>query len=90
MIKVEKLGVILSPTDNTFENNGVLNPGIFQEENNVHIFYRAVEHGNFSTIGYAKSNGPIGLIDHLLLEILIMKNMGLKTHVLSKLILFII
>ena len=65
MIKVEKLGVILSPTDNTFENNGVLNPGIFQEENNVHIFYRAVEHGNFSTIGYAKSNGPIEVVERL-------------------------
>ncbi|MDG2431398.1 pesticidal protein Cry7Aa [Flavobacterium sp.] len=65
MIAVEKLGVILSPTDKPFEKNGVLNPGIFQEGEQVHIFYRAVEDGNFSTIGYAKSNGPSDIIERL-------------------------
>ena len=65
MVTVEKLGIILSPTNNTFENNGVLNPGIFQEGNNIHIFYRAVEHGNFSTIGYAKTNGPLEIVERL-------------------------
>jgi hypothetical protein len=30
MITVEK-GVILSPTNLDFENNGVINPGIYQE-----------------------------------------------------------
>ncbi len=59
MITVQKHGIILSPTDNTFEGNGVLNPGIYQENNAVHIFYRAVEEGNFSTIGYAKTDGPL-------------------------------
>jgi len=59
MITIEKHGIILSPTENKFENNGVLNPGIYQEDNKVHIFYRAVEDGNFSTIGYAKTDGPL-------------------------------
>lgn len=63
--QVEKLGIILSPTENTFENNGVLNPGIFQEDETVHIFYRAVEEGNFSTVGYAKSKGPFEIIERL-------------------------
>jgi predicted GH43/DUF377 family glycosyl hydrolase len=54
MITVEKLGVILSPTNLDFENNGVINPGIYQDGNTVHILYRAVQEGNNSTIGYAK------------------------------------
>jgi beta-1,2-mannobiose phosphorylase / 1,2-beta-oligomannan phosphorylase len=59
MVVIEKLGIILSPTDNEFENNGVFNPGIYQEGDTVHILYRAVQHGNLSTIGYAKMNGPL-------------------------------
>lgn len=64
-IPIEKLGTILSPTSLGFENNSVLNPGIFQEGEEVHIFYRAVEDGNFSTIGYAKSKGPTTIIERL-------------------------
>ena len=65
MITVEKLGIILSPTERDFESNGVLNPGIYQEGNTVHILYRAVEDGNFSTIGYAKTDGPLKIIERL-------------------------
>tara|TARA_R110001592_G_scaffold68626_1_gene210294 strand:- start:52571 stop:53608 length:1038 start_codon:yes stop_codon:yes gene_type:complete len=63
MITVERLGIILSPTENNFENNGVLNPGVYQEGEVVHIFYRAVEDGNFSTIGYAKTKGPLKIAE---------------------------
>tara|TARA_R110002049_G_scaffold218422_4_gene390071 strand:- start:6387 stop:7424 length:1038 start_codon:yes stop_codon:yes gene_type:complete len=63
MVTVERKGILLSPTELDFENNGVLNPGIYQEDGQVHIFYRAVKDGNFSTIGYAKSNGPNTLIE---------------------------
>jgi len=63
MLTIEKLGIILSPTDREFENNGVLNPGIYQEGNTVHILYRAVQEGNFSTIGYAKTDGPMKIIE---------------------------
>jgi predicted GH43/DUF377 family glycosyl hydrolase len=62
MIKVEKLGIILSPTHREFENNAVLNPGIYQDGNTVHILYRAVQEGNLSTIGYAKTSGPTTII----------------------------
>ncbi|MBA4319576.1 MAG: pesticidal protein Cry7Aa, partial [Flavobacterium sp.] len=63
MITVEKKGIILSPTDKEFENNGVLNPGIYQDGNTVHIFYRAVQNGNLSTIGYAKTEGPLKIVE---------------------------
>jgi predicted GH43/DUF377 family glycosyl hydrolase len=62
MVTVEKHGIILSPTDREFENNGVLNPGVYQEGNTVHILYRAVQNGNLSTIGYAKTDGPYQIV----------------------------
>jgi predicted GH43/DUF377 family glycosyl hydrolase len=65
MVTIEKLGIILSPTDNEFENEGVLNPGIYQEGNTVHILYRATQQGNFSTIGYAKTDGPIKIVERM-------------------------
>ncbi|PWA05050.1 glycoside hydrolase family 130 protein [Flavobacterium psychrotolerans] len=63
MITIEKHGIILSPTEKEFENNGVLNPGIFQEGNTIHILYRAVQEGNLSTIGYAKTDGPLKIVE---------------------------
>nr|WP_314835847.1 pesticidal protein Cry7Aa [uncultured Flavobacterium sp.] len=63
MITIEKLGIVLSPTDLEFENNGVFNPGVYQEGNMIHVLYRAVEHGNYSTIGYAKMEGPLKVIE---------------------------
>lgn len=63
MTSIKKHGIILSPTEKKFENNGVLNPGIYQEGDSVHIFYRAVEEGNFSTIGYARTEGPINITE---------------------------
>jgi predicted GH43/DUF377 family glycosyl hydrolase len=63
MITVEKHGIILSPTEREFESNGVLNPGIYQDGNTVHILYRAVQNGNFSTIGYAKTEGPFKIVE---------------------------
>jgi len=63
MIPIEKHGLILAPTELEFENNGVFNPGIYQDENTVHILYRAVQDGNFSTIGYAKTDGPYKVVE---------------------------
>lgn len=63
MVTIEKLGIILSPTAIEFENSGVFNPGIYQDGNTIHILYRAVQRGNYSTIGYAKTNGPFKIIE---------------------------
>ncbi len=63
MVTIEKLGILLSPTEFNFENSGVFNAGIYQEGNILQILYRAVEHGNFSTIGYAKTEGPLSITE---------------------------
>jgi predicted GH43/DUF377 family glycosyl hydrolase len=60
---VKKHGVILEKTENSFENEGVFNPAAIREGEFVHIFYRAVRVGNFSSIGYCKLKGPLELIE---------------------------
>jgi beta-1,2-mannobiose phosphorylase / 1,2-beta-oligomannan phosphorylase len=62
MITIKKEGIILSETELDFENDGVLNPAIMQEGNSVHVLYRAVRRGNYSTIGYAKLEGPLKVV----------------------------
>ena len=59
MIQVKKEGIILKKTKLSFENDSVLNPGIYQEGNTIHMLYRAVRYGNYSTVGYCKLNGPL-------------------------------
>ncbi|MGA2822271.1 MAG: pesticidal protein Cry7Aa [Bacteroidales bacterium] len=59
MIEVKKEGILLKKTHFEFENEGVLNPAAMQEGNTVHLFYRAVRKGNYSTIGYCKLDGPL-------------------------------
>ncbi len=63
MIKVEKIGIILSKTRLKFENQAVLNPAIIRVDDNVHIYYRAVQKGNFSTIGYCRLDGPLNIAE---------------------------
>lgn len=63
MIAVTKHGIILEKTDNIFENESVFNPGIFQDGNTVHMFYRAVRSGNFSSIGYCRLDGPLTVVE---------------------------
>ena len=60
---VTKHGVILEKTNNSFENLGVFNPAVMQEGRTVHMFYRAVRDGNFSTIGYCKLDGPLKVVE---------------------------
>lgn len=59
MIEVKKEGVLLGKTGLEFENAGVLNPGTYQVGVNIHMFYRAVKIGNYSSIGYCKLMGPL-------------------------------
>lgn len=63
MIEVKKEGILLSKTELGFENEGVLNPGAIREGNNVHMFYRAVRIGNFSSIGYCRLDGPLNIAE---------------------------
>ena len=63
MIEVKKEGVLLAPTDLEFENEGVLNPGVMREGDSVHLFYRAVRQGNYSSIGYCRLDGPLTIAE---------------------------
>lgn len=62
MIHVKREGVVLEKTSLEFENDGVLNPAIIARGNKVNMFYRAVQIGNYSTIGYCQFEGPMDLI----------------------------
>ncbi len=59
MIDVNKLGIILRKTTNSFESEGVLNPGVIKVGNSIHMFYRAVTKDNYSTIGYCTLSSPM-------------------------------
>jgi predicted GH43/DUF377 family glycosyl hydrolase len=63
MVNVNKIGILLEKTDHEFENEGVLNPAVIREDDSVHIFYRAVQKGNHSTIGYCKLDGPLTVVE---------------------------
>lgn len=63
MITIKKEGIVLSRSQLEFEQEGVLNPGVFKEAETVHMFYRAVAAGNYSTIGYCKFTGPLTLLE---------------------------
>ena len=63
MIKVKKEGVLLEKTTNVFEEEGVLNPGAIKDGDFVHMLYRAVSTGNYSSIGYCKLHGPKTVIE---------------------------
>jgi len=55
MINVTKGEVVLEPrSELEFENGGVLNPACVEKDGVLHMFYRAVSEGNFSTIGYCQ------------------------------------
>lgn len=65
MIQVKKHGIILTKTSLVFENEGVLNPAAIREGDFVHLFYRAVSEGNYSSIGYCKLMGPLEIEDRM-------------------------
>ena len=56
MLTVKKEGILLQKTNLGFENEGVLNPAVIREGDSIHLFYRAVSRGNYSSIGYCKKN----------------------------------
>ena len=59
MIEIKKEGVLLQKTEMGFENEGVLNPAAISHEGKIHLFYRAVSKGNYSSVGYCKLSDPL-------------------------------
>lgn len=54
MIKIKNHGIILEKSSLEFENDAVLNPTCISKDGIIHMFYRAVKTGNFSSIGYCQ------------------------------------
>lgn len=75
MIHISKGEIVLESRPNMeFENMGVLNPTCVEKDGIIHMFYRAVRKGNFSTIGYCqikdekiiyRSNKPVLFPEYL-------------------------
>jgi len=63
MLKVKREGIILEPSKLGFENKGVFNPACIREGRYVHMFYRALDKKNRSTIGYCKLDGPLKVVE---------------------------
>jgi predicted GH43/DUF377 family glycosyl hydrolase len=63
MVEVKKEGILLEKTHLEFENDGVLNPAVMRKGDSVHVFYRAVQKGNHSSIGYCRLDGPLTLAE---------------------------
>ena len=59
MIEIIKEGILLKKTALGFENEGVLNPAVIDDGGTIHLFYRAVAKGNYSSIGYCKLISPL-------------------------------
>ncbi|WP_293875674.1 pesticidal protein Cry7Aa [Flavobacterium sp.] len=59
MINIIKEGILLQKTELDFENQGVLNPAVIRDGEFVHLLYRAVRKGNYSSVGYCKLKGPL-------------------------------
>jgi predicted GH43/DUF377 family glycosyl hydrolase len=70
-ITIKKEGILLRKTDLAFEADGVLNPAVIKEDGLIHLFYRAVAKGNFSTIGYCQLSRPLELKERLEFPILV-------------------
>jgi beta-1,2-mannobiose phosphorylase / 1,2-beta-oligomannan phosphorylase len=71
MIQVKKEGVLLEKTTLGFEDEGVLNPAVIKDGNFIHVFYRAVSTGNYSSIGYCKLKGPATVIERSNVPVLV-------------------
>jgi beta-1,2-mannobiose phosphorylase / 1,2-beta-oligomannan phosphorylase len=63
MVTVKKEGIVLEKTTLGFENEGVLNPAVIAEGETIHVFYRAVAKGNYSTVGYCQLKTPLELAE---------------------------
>lgn len=54
MLKIKDEGIILEKTNLKFEDKAVLNPACIQVGDITHMFYRAVDHNDISSIGYCQ------------------------------------
>ena len=60
---MKREGVILLPTKLPFEDRSVLNPAVWQDGNQVHVIYRAINEKFMSSLGYARLEGPLKVVE---------------------------
>lgn len=65
MLEIKKEGIVLSKSRQGFEVEGVLNPAVIQHDDSIHMFYRAVAKGNYSSIGYARFKSPLEIAERM-------------------------
>ena len=65
MVKARHKIQLLTKSNLGFENDGVFNPAVYKEpqQDKVHLFYRAVRTGNYSSIGYCRLEGPTTVVE---------------------------
>ncbi|MBU4201940.1 MAG: hypothetical protein KKB85_02180 [Candidatus Altiarchaeota archaeon] len=63
MVSIKREGVVLEPTSLEFESLAVMNPACIRAGDSVHMFYRAVRQGNYSSIGYCRLDGPLNVVE---------------------------
>ena len=54
MLKIKDEGIIIEKTNLEFEDKAVLNPACIQVDEITHMFYRAINHNDISSIGYCQ------------------------------------
>ena len=59
MLHIKKEGIVLTKSGLGFEVEGVLNPAVILDNAVIHMFYRAVAKGNYSSIGYCTYKKPL-------------------------------
>lgn len=65
MVEIKREGILLQKTTHGFEDEGVLNPATIQVEDKIHLFYRAVSKGNYSSIGHCQLSGPLAVEERM-------------------------
>ena len=63
MVEVTRHGILLKPTMNSFENKGVFNPAVVKKGKDIHMYYRAWDKNNTSTVGYARLDSPLNVVE---------------------------
>jgi predicted GH43/DUF377 family glycosyl hydrolase len=71
MVSIKKEGVLLKKTNLSFENKGVLNPAVLRDGDFVHLYYRAINEANESTIGYCRLKGPLMIEERLQIPLIV-------------------
>jgi len=79
MIEVKKEGIVLRKTELAFESEGVLNPAVISDGDCIHLFYRAVGKGNYSSIGYCKLREPL-VVEERSEKPILSREFGYESH----------